>query len=107
MEAVGCDFFDFIRIDDHRFGALVADVTGHGIPVALIATMVKTAAAPQFHVIAHPSRVLAAMNEALYGQTDDHCFFPGAFQARPNPVRKPMDIAGLVTPYPQCRFPLS
>ena len=72
MDAVGGDFYDFIPIDDHRFGIMVADVTGHGIPAALIATMVKTASASQSHAVAEPSRVLAAMNDALYDQTDLH-----------------------------------
>ena len=72
MDAVGGDFYDFIPIDDHRFGIMVADVTGHGIPAALIATMVKTASASQSHAVAEPSRVLAGMNDALYDQTDDH-----------------------------------
>ena len=72
MDAVGGDFYDFIPIDDHRFGIMVADVTGHGIPAALIATMVKTASASQSHAVAEPSRVLAGMNDALYDQTDLH-----------------------------------
>ena len=72
MDAVGGDFYDFIPIDDHRFGIIVADVTGHGIPAALIATMVKTASASQSHAVAEPSRVLAGMNDALYDQTDLH-----------------------------------
>lgn len=72
MDAVGGDFYDFIPIDDHRFGVMVADVTGHGIPAALIATMVKTASASQSHAVAEPSRVLAGMNDALYDQTDLH-----------------------------------
>ena len=72
MDAVGGDFYDFIPIDDHRFGIMVADVTGHGIPAALIATMVKTASASQSHAVAEPSRVLAGMNDALYDQTDTH-----------------------------------
>ena len=72
MDVVGGDFYDFIPIDDHRFGIMVADVTGHGIPAALIATMVKTASASQSHAVAEPSRVLAGMNDALYDQTDTH-----------------------------------
>ena len=72
MDADGGDFCDFIPVDDHRFGTMVADVTGHGIPAALIATMVKTASASQSQVVAEPSRGLAVMNDALYDQTALH-----------------------------------
>src|SRR6516164_3743419 len=32
MTSVAGDFYDFIPVDDRRFGALVADVSGHGVP---------------------------------------------------------------------------
>ncbi|MBN1532806.1 MAG: SpoIIE family protein phosphatase [Spirochaetes bacterium] len=41
MERVGGDFYDFLRIDDTKLGVFIADVTGHGIPAALIASMLK------------------------------------------------------------------
>ena len=43
MTAVAGDFCDFIPVDQHRVGVLVADVSGHGVPAALIAAMMKTA----------------------------------------------------------------
>src|SRR2546429_443662 len=41
MTAVAGDFYDFLVVDDRRVGILVADVTGHGVPAALIASMLK------------------------------------------------------------------
>jgi sigma-B regulation protein RsbU (phosphoserine phosphatase) len=41
MTAVAGDLYDFIPVDPNRSGFLVADVCGHGVPAALIASMVK------------------------------------------------------------------
>lgn len=70
MDAVGGDLYDFFPIDGERFGVLLADVTGHGIPAALIASMVKTGAASQTHAAERPADVLAGMNRYLYRQLD-------------------------------------
>ncbi len=72
MAAVGGDLYDCVQVDEHRFGVLVADVSGHGIPAALIASMVKTAAAAQRHVAHDPSQFLAGINARLVGQLDGH-----------------------------------
>ena len=43
MTAVAGDFYEFIPVDQHRVGILVANVSGHGVPAALIAAMIKMA----------------------------------------------------------------
>ncbi len=68
MTAVAGDFYDFLEIDDQRLGVLVADVSGHGVPAALIASMVKVAVAAQKDRAEHPAAVLAGMNETLCGR---------------------------------------
>jgi len=71
MTSVAGDFYDYIIAGDHQVGLLIADVSGHGVPAALIASMVKLAAASQRAVAADPCRLLSGMNSALLGNTQD------------------------------------
>lgn len=72
MSAVAGDFYDFIVVDDKHVGVLIADVTGHGVPAALIASMLKVAFAAQSPHADAPALVLAGLNRALCGKFDDH-----------------------------------
>jgi sigma-B regulation protein RsbU (phosphoserine phosphatase) len=71
MTSVAGDFYDFIVADDKHAGLLIADVSGHGVPAALIASMVKLAASSQRANAADPARLLAGMNAALCGNTQE------------------------------------
>ena len=68
MTAVAGDFYEFLDLGQGRLGVLVADVSGHGVPAALIASMVKVAVAAQKARGDHPAAVLAGMNETLGAQ---------------------------------------
>jgi sigma-B regulation protein RsbU (phosphoserine phosphatase) len=72
MTSVAGDFYDFIIVDDQHVGILIADVTGHGLPAALIASMLQVALAAQFVHAAEPGRVLAGLNQALCGKFRQH-----------------------------------
>jgi phosphoserine phosphatase RsbU/P len=72
MSAVAGDFYDFLVVDEKRLGVLIADVTGHGVPAALIASMLKVAFAAQFAHADAPARVLTGLNGALCGKFEDH-----------------------------------
>jgi sigma-B regulation protein RsbU (phosphoserine phosphatase) len=72
MSAVAGDFYDFLRFEGNQLGILVADVTGHGVPAALIASMLKVAFASQSAHAADPARVLTGLNHALCGKFEDH-----------------------------------
>ncbi len=69
MTSVAGDFYDYLVADDQRAGILIADVSGHGVPAALIASMVKLAAAAQIENASRPSDLLNGMNTTLYGNT--------------------------------------
>jgi sigma-B regulation protein RsbU (phosphoserine phosphatase) len=72
MSAVAGDFYDFLVVDDSHVGILVADVTGHGVPAALIASMLKVAFAGQIAHANDPARVLTGLNQALCGKFEEH-----------------------------------
>jgi sigma-B regulation protein RsbU (phosphoserine phosphatase) len=69
MTSVAGDLYDYLLADDSHAGLLIADVSGHGIPAALIASMVKMAAISQRSQAAQPAQLLAGMNAALCGNT--------------------------------------
>jgi sigma-B regulation protein RsbU (phosphoserine phosphatase) len=71
MTSVAGDFYDFIVADEKSAGLLIADVSGHGVPAALIASMVKLAATSQRANAADPSGLLSGMNAALFGNTQN------------------------------------
>jgi sigma-B regulation protein RsbU (phosphoserine phosphatase) len=71
MNSVAGDFYDFIVADNTQAGLLIADVSGHGVPAALIASMVKVAATSQRANAANPAGLLAGMNAVLCGNTQN------------------------------------
>ncbi|MGC2400311.1 MAG: PP2C family protein-serine/threonine phosphatase [Acidobacteriaceae bacterium] len=71
MASVAGDFYEFIYTGSGTVGLLIADVSGHGIPAALIASMVKVAINSQRHHATDPDRLLAGVNEALCGNAQN------------------------------------
>jgi len=63
--SVAGDLYDFIAVDESRTGVLVADVAGHGVPAALIASMVKIAFSSQARLADDPSALMAELNAIL------------------------------------------
>jgi phosphoserine phosphatase RsbU/P len=71
MTAVAGDFYEFIPVDQKRVGILVADVTGHGVPAALIASMIKVAMQSVVSCACDPREVLRGLNRILFSQLHD------------------------------------
>ncbi|MFL6261537.1 MAG: PP2C family protein-serine/threonine phosphatase [Thermoanaerobaculia bacterium] len=65
---VAGDFYDFLPGEGRRTGVLIADVSGHGVPAALVASMLKVAAAAEIPHAASPARVLSEMNQIFHGK---------------------------------------
>jgi sigma-B regulation protein RsbU (phosphoserine phosphatase) len=69
MTSVAGDFYDFLVTNPKQAGLLIADVSGHGVPAALIASMVKLAATSQHASFSDPAALLSGMNAVLCGNT--------------------------------------
>ena len=79
--SVSGDFYDFIQLDDRRFGLVIADVRGKGIPGALLMVMIRTALRlvsreeeRQFGDKASAANVLKRINDLIATDTDPDLF---------------------------------
>jgi sigma-B regulation protein RsbU (phosphoserine phosphatase) len=68
MNAVAGDFYEFIEINKNEAGFLLADVSGHGVPAALIASMIKIAIQSVRDSAKIPGELLRLLNKILGDQ---------------------------------------
>lgn len=79
MERIGGDIYDVIRVGENTYGFLIADVTGHGIPAALITTMVKVSFNTHSKRGKKPSEVLCDVNNEMVKFIGDLDYFLTAY----------------------------
>ncbi len=72
MTAVAGDFYEFLNIDERRVGFFIVDVSGHGVPAALIASMVKVAASSVSGCANDPAEFLRRIGNTLSGNLRGH-----------------------------------
>ncbi len=82
---VGGDYYDVVRIDEHRLLVAIADVTGKGVPASLLMANVQACLhallpmpLPLEEIVAHINRVICANTEADHFIT----FFVGFYDRR-------------------------
>lgn len=63
--AVGGDFFDFVELDENRLGVLIGDVTGKGMPAALIMASTSSILRLLAEEVHAPGEVLRRANNLL------------------------------------------
>jgi sigma-B regulation protein RsbU (phosphoserine phosphatase) len=68
MQDVAGDFYDAFAVGPDRVAVIVADVSGHGVPAALVASMVKIAFATATEHSDDPATILESINRALCGK---------------------------------------
>ena len=66
MSAVAGDFYALLEADSQKFGLILADVMGHGVPAALVASMVKVSVSSSAERHSGPAAVLKELNTTLY-----------------------------------------
>jgi len=133
MSAVAGDFYEFLVADERHVGFLVADVSGHGVPAALIASMIKVATQTVNGCVSDPAQVLRSVgsiiNQNVRGQLVSAAYLwvdmaarTATYSAAGHPPlmrwRKrdgtftPIESNGLLfginaaSEYPVCNFPL-
>lgn len=78
-ESVAGDFYDFLPGEGRRLGIFLADVSGHGVPAALVASMLKVAVASQAGHAESPARVLTGVNQVLEGKLPGNKFITAVY----------------------------
>lgn len=90
VDAIGGDYYDYIAFDDgNRLGIFICDVSGHGIPAALITCMVKTVVSSAGSEKESPSGFLRHINERLVDQVKGNFLtaFYGIYDAQKREFR--------------------
>jgi len=64
--SVGGDFFDVVKLDDHRAGVFIADVMGHGARSALVTAILRTLLQNLAAESTEPARFLATLNQHFH-----------------------------------------
>ena len=59
------DFYDYLAPDAQHFGMVIADVSGKGLPAALVAATTRSALQAHAQTLLSPARVLNAVNRQL------------------------------------------
>jgi phosphoserine phosphatase RsbU/P len=65
--SVGGDFFDVLKLSDHRAGIFIADVMGHGARSALVTAILRTLLQDLTQQADEPAKFLSLLNQHFYG----------------------------------------
>lgn len=72
--AIGGDYFDILRLAEHRLAVVVADVSGHGLHTGLRMAMLKAALSVLIEKVEQPEEILERL-DTLVRSEDDRRFF--------------------------------
>ena len=76
---VSGDYFDYIPLDEDRCGVVIADVSGKGIPAALLMAMTRTALRLLAKGDPSPAEVIRRLNAQLYPDIREDMFISLAY----------------------------
>ncbi len=77
---VGGDFYDFFIFDDTKYGILVADVSGKGIPAAMFMGLARNIVRSESRIYSSPSQLLRQSNRYIW-EDSEHGMFVTLFYA--------------------------
>jgi serine phosphatase RsbU (regulator of sigma subunit)/anti-sigma regulatory factor (Ser/Thr protein kinase) len=73
-QEVGGDFYDFIDLPEGHIGLVVGDVTGHGVPAALVMATTRSFLRAEAPRSVAPGEVLARANDFLHADIPQNMF---------------------------------
>lgn len=88
--AVGGDYFDVLRLEGNRLAICIADVSGKGVPAALLMANVQASLRASVRELDSPARVCAIVNGMLCGSIAENkfvTFFCGVLDAKSRTFR--------------------
>jgi PAS domain S-box-containing protein len=71
---IGGDYFDFIRLDDHRIAIVLGDVSGKGLSASLLMANLQAVIRGQAMFNSSPKECLERANKLLFHSTDSDKF---------------------------------
>ena len=72
--SVGGDFYEFVRLDEHRLGIMIGDVTDKGVPAAIFMAQVHAFLVAEAEHNLSPGEVLREVNQHLMAMSDSGLF---------------------------------
>lgn len=82
------DYHDIFELPDKSYGFLIVDVSGHGVPAALLTMMVKEKFRHYAPIFKSPSELFTKVNQDISVLLDDFPFFFTAFYLKIDPDNK-------------------
>jgi len=79
LTEVGGDYYDFLELSEGRLGMGIFDVSGHGVPGAIVMAMVKALLHEVAPTAAGPADTLRRLNAALHSHLARGLFITGIY----------------------------
>ena len=103
-QRAGGDYYDFFELPDGKWGLLMADVSGHGAPAAVLMAITQTLVHANSCQVCGPSALLKCLNEQLVKRyTTYNGRFVTAFFGVYDPAKRQMDYASAGHPPPRLK----
>jgi len=71
---VGGDFFDYFLLDDHRLGFVIGDVSGKGVPAAIMMAVSRTLLRAVASQVGSAGECLTRVNNIIRADNDENLF---------------------------------
>ncbi len=100
----GGDYYDFFQLPGGKWGILIADVSGHGSPAAVLMAITHSIAHTYPGPAAPPGKLLAYLNDQLAGRyTRENGIFVTAFYGIYDPGQRALSYACAGHPAPRIK----